>query len=98
MQFGNIEIISLFHSLFMFFAAGDSQDTQTSAAAKGSSSTNTRDPDMEDVDKFVESLKYEDSQSQDVEDFKDSQSLESENLLGNENNLKIFSYILGFFM
>ncbi len=96
MQFGNIAIIFLFHCL-CFFAAGDSQDTQTSAAAKGSSSTNTRDPDMEDVDKFVASLKY-DSQSQDVEDFKDSQYLESENLLGNENNLKIFSYILGFFM
>jgi glucose-6-phosphate 1-dehydrogenase len=97
MQFGNIEINSLFHCL-CFFAAGDSQDTQTqtSAAAKGSSST--RDPDMEDVDKFVESLKYEDSQSQDEEDFKDSQALESENLLGNENNLKIFFYILGFFM
>jgi hypothetical protein len=89
----------------MFFAAGDSQDTQTSAAAKqGSSSTNTRDTDMEDVDKFVDSLKYKESQSQDVEEpesqnFKVSQSLdykESENLLGNKNNRKIFSYILGF--
>jgi hypothetical protein len=113
-QFGNIEIISLKLpdvSLFMFFAAGDSQDTskimsQTSAAAKqGSSSSSIRDTDMEDVDKFVESLKYEDSQSQDVEEpesqnFKDSQSLdykESENLLGNVNNLKIFFLHIRFF-
>ncbi len=58
---------------------------------------------MEDVDKFVDSLKYEESQSQDVEEpesqnFKDSQSLdykESENLIGKKNN-RNFSYILGF--
>jgi hypothetical protein len=55
--------------------------SQTSAAAKqGSSRSNIRDTDMEDVDKFVESLKYKDSQSQDGEEpepqnFKDSQSL-----------------------
>jgi hypothetical protein len=110
-QFGSIEIISLKLldvSLFTFFAAGDSQDTsksQASAAAKqGCSSSNIRDTDMEDVDKFVESLKYEDSQSQESEsesqNFKDSQSLdykESENLLGNENNLKIFFLHIRFF-
>ncbi len=110
-QFGSIDIISLKLldvSLFTFFEAGDSQDTsksQASATAKqGCSSSNIRDTDMEDVDNFVESLKYEDSQSQESEsesqNFKDSQSLdfkECENLLGNENNLKIFSLHISFF-